>query len=75
LAQRLNRRWVFFQSPNRSGRSPGNSGAVSIKHRLDESAIIASGGADMANFPQQQIRYPLPLITAQSIPGHGQPVL
>ena len=55
--------------------APGDSGAVSIQHRLDQSAIISSGGADIANFPRQQVFYSLSLIIAQSISGHGSAYL
>jgi hypothetical protein len=52
-----------------------DAGAVSIKNRLDESAIIPRRGADIADFPRQQVLYPLPLIITQSISGHGSAFL
>ena len=47
--------------------APRNSGAVSIKNRLDELAIIPSRGAGIAGFSRQPVLDPLPLIIAQSI--------
>jgi len=51
--------------------APGNSRTVSIKHRLDESAIIPGRGPDIADFSRQHVLDSLPLIIAQSISGHG----
>jgi hypothetical protein len=51
--------------------APRDTGAVSIEHRLDESAVVAGGGAAITNFPRKQVPYPLPLVVAQSISSHG----
>jgi len=68
LAQRLNRRWVFFQPPKRSGRSrPRNSGAIAVPHRFLEPAIVVLGCAKISGFTGEQICYSLPLIIAQSL--------
>src|SRR5262249_13634050 len=71
LAQRLNRLWVFFQSPNRCGRSRhGISAAVAVEHRFDESAIVVGGDADITGFAGQQVLDSLPLVIAKCISVH-----
>jgi hypothetical protein len=68
----MNRLWVFFQSPNRSGRSrQGNSGAVAVEHRFDESTIVVGGHADITGFAGQQVLDSLPLVIAKCISVHG----
>jgi len=51
--------------------TPGDAGAVPMEHGLDESAIVMGGRPDMADPSRQQVFDPLPLVVAQSIPGHG----
>src|SRR5215831_14495617 len=50
--------------------TPRNSGTVAIEDRLDESAVVLSGDANMPD-PPWQILDPLPLVVAQSISEHG----
>ena len=51
--------------------TPGNSRTVAIEHRFDESAIVLGSDTDMAGSPWQQVLDALPLVIAQSVPGHG----
>ena len=67
LAQRLNRRCVFFQSPKTSGRSR----LVPVQHRLDKATIVAGGGTDVAQLTRKQVLNPFPLVVAKSIAGHA----
>ena len=50
--------------------TPGNSGRVAMENRFDEWAIVLSGCADMTGSPRQQVLDALPLVLAQSVPGH-----
>ena len=49
-AQRLNRKWTFVPSPNRSGRSRHGIpiADVTVQHRLDELPIVRRGHSDRA---------------------------
>src|SRR4030081_719453 len=51
--------------------APRDTGAVSVEDRLPKQAIVLRGDADISGFPGKQVLYPLPLIIAQSISGHG----
>ena len=51
--------------------APGNSRAVSTQNRLDESTIVAGGGANMSWPAGKQVLYPFPLVIAKSIAGHA----
>src|SRR5690348_6032624 len=51
--------------------APWDSGAASVEDRLDKPAIVLRSYADIFGFPGKQVLYPLPLIIAQSISGHG----
>jgi len=44
--------------------APGDSGAVSIHNRFDESAIVTGGYPDVPRLPRKQILDALPLIIA-----------
>src|SRR6516165_2655557 len=71
LAQRLNRRCVFFQSPKRSGRSRHGIPAVPVQHRLDKATIVTGGCTDVARLAGKQVLNPFPLVVAESIAGHA----
>src|SRR5690348_81776 len=47
--------------------APGNSGAVSVKDGLNESAIITGGYADISRFSGEQVLDSCPLIIAKRI--------
>src|SRR5215471_10001499 len=71
LAQRLNRRCVFFQSPKRSGRSRHG---IPAHHRYRAAStkrgFVAGGDTDITWLAGKQILDPSPLIVAKSISGH-----
>ena len=67
LAQRLNRRCVFFQSPKTSGRSR----LVPVQHRLDKATIVTGGGTDVAQLAGNQVLNPFPPVVAKFIAGHA----
>jgi hypothetical protein len=70
LAQRLNRRCVFFRSPKRSARSRDGIPARYL-YRLDKATIVAGGGTDVAPLAGKQVLNPFPLVVAKSIAGHA----
>ena len=71
LAHRLNRRWTFLPVAEALWQiAPGDAGAVAVKHRLDEPAVVRRGHADMSLPPRQQVLDPLPLVVATFVAAH-----
>jgi len=53
--------------------TPGDAGAVAVKHRVHEQTVITGSDPDVANPSGQQVLDAFPLVISQRIPSfHGQ---
>ena len=53
--------------------TPGNAGAVAVKHRIHELSIVSRSGSGLSGLARQQILYALPVFIAQGISfGHAK---
>jgi hypothetical protein len=50
--------------------APGDPGAIAIEHGFDKSAVVLRRDTAVAELAGQQVRYPFPVVIAQSISGH-----
>ncbi|MEC5207349.1 hypothetical protein QF022_002305 [Vogesella perlucida] len=52
--------------------TPGNAGAVTVKYRIDEKAVVPCGDTNVANPSWQQVLDAFPLVISQRVSSiHG----